>query len=196
MQEKWKPVVGYELKYGVSNLGRIKSLNYSNRGFEKLMVVCKRNKFWHWCIALHNWMQKNFIVSRLVAIAFIPNPLNLPCVLHKDETLDERWMLYNWEDNLFWGTKKDNSDDKWRKWRANNIFQTDNPRPTKWKFWKDNKCSKPVIQYTIVWEFIKEWYSASDVERELWLSQWNISTCCIWKAKTAYWFIWKFKIPS
>ena len=30
--EIWKPVVGFEGKYEVSNMGRIKSLNYLNTG--------------------------------------------------------------------------------------------------------------------------------------------------------------------
>jgi len=34
-------------------------------------------------------IRKSFLVSRLVAIAFIPNPDDLPCVLHKKEDLDE-----------------------------------------------------------------------------------------------------------
>lgn len=192
MNEVWKPVVGYEWLYEVSNLGRVKSLNYGNFWYEKIMSIIKSNKFWHWRISLSKWIIKNMIVSRLVALAFIENPNNYPIVCHKDEKLDENWMLYNWVDNLYWWTYKENSDDKWRKWRQNNIFQLNNPQPTKWKFWKNHNSSKPIIQYTKELEIIREWDSASCVERELWYSQWNISMCCVWKKKTAYWFIWRF----
>ena len=31
-QEEWRPVVGYEGLYEVSNMGRVKSLNYKKSG--------------------------------------------------------------------------------------------------------------------------------------------------------------------
>lgn len=36
-QEEWKPVVGYEGLYEVSDWGRVKSLNYNNTGKEGIM---------------------------------------------------------------------------------------------------------------------------------------------------------------
>lgn len=124
--------------------------------------------------------------------AIIPNPLNLPCVCHKDETLDENGLLYNWSDNLFWGTHKDNTRDMWKKWRANNNLVLNHPKPILWKFWKDNHLSKKVNQYTLEWEFIRSWYSMADVQRELCIFYTSISACCKQKAKTAGWFIWKY----
>ena len=48
--------------------------------------------------------QKNWLVSRLVAIAFIPNPDNLPCVNHKDENSQN-----NKVENLEWCTRAYNN---------------------------------------------------------------------------------------
>ena len=57
------------------------------------------------------------LVHRLVALAFIPNPDNHPCVCHRDETLDSNGFLDNSVENLWWGSYKDNMADKTHKGR-------------------------------------------------------------------------------
>ena len=42
-------------------------------------------------------------VHRLVALAYVPNPENKPCVCHKDNN-----PLNNHVDNLYWGTQAEN----------------------------------------------------------------------------------------
>lgn len=51
-----------------------------------------------------NGKPKTYTVHRLVAIAFIPNPFNLPLVNHKDSVKD-----HNWVDNLEWETVAGNT---------------------------------------------------------------------------------------
>lgn len=46
---------------------------------------------------------KNYKIHRLVALAYIPNPENKPCVCHKDNN-----PLNNRVDNLYWGTQAEN----------------------------------------------------------------------------------------
>lgn len=46
---------------------------------------------------------RKFKVHRLVALAYIPNPENKPCVCHKDNN-----PLNNVSSNLYWGTQKEN----------------------------------------------------------------------------------------
>ncbi len=188
----WKDIIGYEWLYQVSYSWEVKSLNYSRTWKERILNPV-RKQCWHSHIELYRYkVWRTAIISRLVGIHFIPNPLNLPFVLHKDETLDEKGFLYNWADNLFWWTQKENMQDMWNKWRANNNLQLRNPKPYLWKFGKEHNCSKTVIQYSLDWEFIKEWWSTREVERELWIHNWSISKCCRWKAKTAGGFIWKY----
>ena len=100
MKETWKLISGYEGLYEVSDLGRIKSLKFGkekilkpwNDGFGYLQVsLCKDGKV------------KHPHIHRLVAQAFIPNPLNLPQVNHKDEV-----KTNNIASNLEWMTNKDN----------------------------------------------------------------------------------------
>lgn len=187
MDEIWKPVVGYEWLYEVSSKGRIKSLKF----WRTRILKPWRWKAGHSHINLHkNKIEHPCIIHRIVAINFIQNPDNLPCVLHKDETLNENWLLYNWYDNLFWGTNSDNMKDMWSKGRQNNNF-INNP-PHKWKFWKDNISSIKVNQYSLEWIFIKTWYSIADVTRELWISRQSIRRCCTLRYKKAGWFIWKY----
>lgn len=95
--EKWKPIDGYEGLYEVSNLGRVKSLNYDHTGKERIM---KPNKLKKGYLQVQLWRDgkyKMFLVHRLVATAFIPNPNNYPYINHKNET-----PLNNCAENLEW----------------------------------------------------------------------------------------------
>lgn len=47
--------------------------------------------------------KKNWLVHRLVALVYIPNPERLPYVCHKDNV-----PTNNRVENLYWGTQKDN----------------------------------------------------------------------------------------
>jgi hypothetical protein len=52
---------------------------------------------------------------------------------------------------------------------------------------------KPILQFNLDNEFIREWKSAKDVELELGLSRKNISANLRNKTKKAYGYIWKYK---
>lgn len=52
---------------------------------------------------------------------------------------------------------------------------------------------KPILQFDLEGNFIKEWKSAQDVENELGLSRKNISANLRNKTKHAYKYIWKYK---
>ena len=113
MEEVWKEIEGYEGKYQVSNFGRVKSLNYSNTGEEHILKQGKtgRDKDYY-CVGLSkNGKLKSYLVHRLVAIAFIQNPNNLPQVNHKDEDKSNNcvWNL-EWCDNDYnsnYGTRNE-----------------------------------------------------------------------------------------
>lgn len=108
IQEIWKPVVGYEGLYEVSNLGQVKSLGNTRKcsRFKGVVTIMRHDitKLNYHRISLRkDGKYKRFLVHRLVAIAFIPNPDNLPVVNHKDEN-----PANNCVDNLEWCTHQYN----------------------------------------------------------------------------------------
>lgn len=106
MQEIWKDVVGYEGLYQVSNTGLIKRLAGScPTAHTDRIVKATDNGTGYWKIALcKNNIQRQYLVHRIVAQAFIPNPNNYDFVNHKDENKKN-----NNVDNLEWCTKSYNA---------------------------------------------------------------------------------------
>jgi len=80
----------------------------------------------------------------------------------------------------------------WQKRTREDKLKMSINNPFKWKFWKEHSKSKKVNQYSLDWNFIKRWDSVADVFRESKISPWNISSCCLWKRNTAWWYIWKY----
>jgi hypothetical protein len=68
--EIWKPVVGYEGKYAVSNKGRVKSLNYKRSSEERLMSP-RFHKGYAAINLLKNGVYKAFKIHRLVYESFV-----------------------------------------------------------------------------------------------------------------------------
>lgn len=100
MEEIWKDITGYEGLYQVSNFGRIRnqkghimSLNV-NKGSLKFRYMIQLSK---------NNIKKSFLVHRLVAIEFLPNPENKETVNHIDGD-----SCNNNINNLEWATKSEN----------------------------------------------------------------------------------------
>lgn len=82
--EIWKDIKDYEGLYQVSNMGRVKSLNYHNTKEERILKQNIVRGYYQVCFSV-NKKRKYYRVNRLVAQAFLPNPNNYPCVNHKDE---------------------------------------------------------------------------------------------------------------
>ena len=99
MKEIWKPVVGFEGKYIVSNQGNVKSLS---KGF--ILSTELSIHGYPRCRLRKNGKVKHYVIHRLVAKAFIPNPDNLPCIDHRDTD-----KTNNNIDNLHWVTYSQNS---------------------------------------------------------------------------------------
>ncbi|TSA28610.1 hypothetical protein D4R71_00465 [bacterium] len=111
-KEIWKPVKGYEGLYEVSSIGRMRSLNRivfcrarSLRIVQGRHLLQTLNTKGY--LRVNLGQQQNFKtkeVHRLVALAFIPNPLNKPWVNHKNGHKE-----YNWIGNLEWTTPAENN---------------------------------------------------------------------------------------
>lgn len=101
-KEEWRDIEGYP-NYRVSNLGRVKSLNYNHTGKEKVLKA-GTNKGYLRVVLCKNGKKKRFQVHRIVAMAFLPNLHNYPQVNHMDEN-----PLNNCVENLEWCTAQYNS---------------------------------------------------------------------------------------
>ena len=98
--EEWKDIKGYEGIYQISNKGRVKSLKFNK---ENILIPAKHNRGYLFINLCKNGKVKKYLIHRLVAEAFLPNPDNLPQVNHKDEN-----KLNNNVENLEWCSNKYN----------------------------------------------------------------------------------------
>lgn len=97
--EKWKKIKGYEDRYLISNLGRIKSLKTN-----KCLSNKRLTRDGYCRVALYkNGKTKEFRTNRLVALHFIENPNKKPTVNHIDGI-----KTNNNVDNLEWATLSEN----------------------------------------------------------------------------------------
>lgn len=170
--EEYRDIKGYEGLYKVSNKGNVLSCNYLGKG--KVQHLRKRNSAngrYYSVLLSKNNEKKEYLIHRLVADAFIPNPNNLPQINHKDEDGHN-----NNAENLEWCDRKYNCNYGTRNERHNRAIK------------------KPIIQCSLDGNKITEWESASDAEEHFGKrNRCNISKCCRGIVKSAYGFLWKFK---
>lgn len=170
MEEIWKTVIydgevyeGYE----VSNMGRIRSLNYRRTGKIQVMKPTTDTNGYLQARLMRDGKQKICLVHRLVATAFIENSdiENKTEINHIDENKKN-----NRADNLEWVTHKKNIN-----------HGTRNERTAK-------AISKKIccVETGIVYE------STREVERKTGLNHSSISKCCNGKQKTVGGYHWEY----
>lgn len=121
---------------------------------------------------------KMFNVHRMVAEVFIPNPENKPFVNHKDGNKQN-----NTVDNLEWVTQKENIEHAYKNGLSH--YQEKNTGP----------LCKPINQYDMNMNLIKQWLCISEINRELGYSRARISAHC--KNKKSYKnCFWRFNTTS
>lgn len=75
VNEKWLPIKGYEGLYEVSNYGRVRSLNYRKKGARKVLKCYARLGYYIKTSLVKDGVRKYYRVHRLVAQAFLPQPM-------------------------------------------------------------------------------------------------------------------------
>ena len=186
-EEIWKPIVGYEGFYEVSNTGKIRSVDRFTRGpsgkDERTRLVKGRirrvylNKSGYYQVGLQTDSRqscKQHLVHRLVAQAFIPNPDNLPQINHKDENKQN-----NHVDNLEWCTSQYNVN-----------YGTGLKRRSKNKSKSVVQIDKNTLQIINKFDSIRTAALAVGIGRS-WA---KISAVCLGKRKTAGGYRWAYEI--
>lgn len=185
--EIWRDIPGFEGFYQASSTGRIRSIDrtvfverdrtgktrkqasYSYTVPGKVLVPIITWDGYKTVGISVSGVTKIMKVHRLVAFTFIPNPLNLPEVNHKDEN-----KLNCSISNLEWCTKSYNAN-----------FGTRNIRFGK------NK-SKKIVQLKLDGTLIAEWDSVKSASESLGIERTGISACLKGRYKSSGGYIWKY----
>lgn len=133
MQEVWKNIPEY-IGYQVSDLWRIKSLNYRRSWKEKIMTPYKSRNWYMYIYLFKDWKRKDLFVHRLILNAFRWCEKDLFCN-HINWIRDDNRLK-----NLEWCTRSENVKHSYNKLsRKPNLYW-------KWKTWKDHPKSKLYIK--------------------------------------------------
>ena len=176
--EEWKDIKGYIGIYQISNLGNVKSIDrvvlrnnkYPIELKGKILYQGERNNYKVVQLSKDN-KRKGLQVHRLVAEAFIPNLDNKSCVNHKDGNKHN-----NCVDNLEWAT-----------YQENHIHALNTGLKS-----RINSSNKRVKQYDLEMNFIKEYVSLCEAERQTNAKRPNIVKCCEGVYKSSGGYVWRY----
>ena len=193
--EIWKDIEGFEGLYQVSTQGRIKSVeryikssgNTYRFAKERIMKQQINHKGYPSILLHKESVPYPRVVHRLVAMAFIPNPQNLPQVNHKDTN-----KLNNRVENLEWMTGEENM----RHAFANGCFKTtikqiEHARKNQKQIVEKRK--RAVIMCSDTGEELKVFKSITDAEKETGIRNGDIVRVCKGSRRTAGGYVWKYK---
>ena len=192
IKEIWKtaiydgePYEGFE----VSNLGRVKSLNYRRTGRAELMKPSEYTGGYSMVILRKNRKRKPCKVHRLVAETFLPNPEGKPCINHKIQGKKGKKinMVFFNEDGTI---DKERTTIEWVTYKENNDYGTRNERVS--KALTNGKLSKKVLQLSLSGELIREWPSVAECGRNG-FDIGHVAACCRGEQKTHKGFRWMYK---
>lgn len=202
MKEIWNDIIGYEGLYKVSNLGFIKSLSRSvtGRDFkvkkynnERILKPSPYSNGYLGITLCKNGISKQFILHRIIAIHFIPNPKNFSEINHKDEN-----KTNNCINNLEWCSHKYNANYGTKIKRTIESFKKNGSVSGKnnsmfGRKGADNPKSKPVIQLTLLGKKISEYPSIRIASKKKNVNPASICAVCKGKLMTCGGFKWKYK---
>lgn len=174
-EEIWKDIKNYESLYQVSNLGRIKSfIGKDNKINGKILKVNGASVYPTINLVFKKIKgYKTFYIHRLVAEAFIPNTEKELEINHIDGNKSN-----NNVSNLEWVNHK------------KNIQHSFNTGLHKIYRGKEHWSSKPISQYTRQGEFIKEFFSIKEANRETGIM--SIWLCLDGRIKTSGGYKWQY----
>lgn len=182
MEEIWKDITGFNGKYQVSSLSRIRTSQeyikcYYSKKRMKNKILTQSNRLGYLVVSLNDGKKaKQYSAHRLLAIEFIPNPDNKPFVNHINGVKSDNSL-----ENLEWVTAKENSIHAVRVLKVNTYLKG-----------KYNPQSKTIYQYNIDGGLARTWGSIREAARHGY-KQCLVSLCCNGKIKSHKGYIWSIK---
>lgn len=196
--EIWKDIPGFGDKYQVSNYGRVRN--------KLTMIILKpepHKKGYLYKTLYEKWngVKKSIPIHRLVADAFILNPMHFNEINHKDENPSN-----NFVDNLEWCTRKYNVNYGTRNQRAGktisevkrgNTFVSDE---TKAKLAKaalgNTNRRRSILMYDTSGNLLGRFVSSYQAMEATGVNRCNITACCKGRLKRAGNYLWKYASDS
>lgn len=182
--EKWVDIKDYEGLYQISSLGRVYSIKRNTSKGGLLKITTDKSTGYRVVTLSKNGVSKNFLIHRLVAEAFIPNPNNYSQI---DHIVPVSNGGDDCADNLRWASVKINS---------NNPISLENKSKAQLKVSQkksqsmQGKCVRKLLQYDKEGKLLNVYpnikYTCID-------KGWNYKTIvsAISKKVKAYGFYWK-----
>ena len=167
-EEEWRDIKGYEGKYQISNYGRVRSLSKKirTRNSKEGIMVTSVDSYGYKNVTLS---RKTHKVHRLVAVAFIENIHQYPCVNHKDENKEN-----NRVDNLEWCSYKYNSN-----------YGTRNKRISQ-------NGGRKIVQMDLEGNDIRIWDSIAQAANYFGVKRTTICGCCAGRQHTSCGYKWRY----
>lgn len=171
IEECWKDIEGFEGMYKISSYGDIYSYKTN-----KILKPIKSHGYLKVFLYKNN-SRKSYLIHRLVAESFIPNPNNFPVINHKNENKSDNHVC-----NLEWCSFKYNANYGTRNERMSSSLKGDK-NPMYGKKGKYSPNSKKIVCLTTGRVFnnireAEEFYCLNNIGP-------NINRCCHNKRKSA-----------
>lgn len=185
--ERWKDIAGYVGEYQISTYGRVRTVAHvtmrkHKSGHEYPYTVrekirkTKRNNKGYEQIGLRSYGRPDayFLIHRLVAEAFLPNPDALPCVNHKNENRSDNRL-----DNL-----------EWCSYEYNINYGTHKEKAAAWM--RERRVRKEVVQMTLDGKEIARFPSQTEASKATGISLSGIRDACTGKYKQMKGYRWRY----
>lgn len=176
--EQWMAVAGYEGLYEVSSVGGVRVV--SRAVDTAVLSLCDHGGYKRVYLS-KDGIKVGLLVHRLVAIAFVQNPKNKPCINHINGIRSD-----NDVSNIEWCSHSEN---------MLHSFRVLDRKPT--RYWSGKKgynhgCSKEVIQFSRGGIELGRFGSGGEAGRSVGTSCSHILSCCRGQRKTAGGYKWKY----
>lgn len=179
MMETWKQIPIQEFNfYEVSSSGRV-------RNGERLLKTNLSNGYPAVTLC-NNGYRKTIRCYKLVALAFIENPDNLPCVNHKDGNKENTCV-----ENLEWCTYGQNQKHAWNNGLI--VFSENMKKAVTKTILAEVEKQKKKVGCFKDGRLVAVYESACEAARQIKGCQPHISDCCNGKRSTHKGYVWKWE---